>query len=279
MTYSSHDDRLRHLIAREINPHVASWKLAFFIANGIVTSREVRGELKRIAEAHAAAEHCGDRNCEHCWTASVTAAAPSAPADRAAVLRAETAEDLRSDLYDDLDSFQRQTGISGLQHAQIRDHLATYLVEGLLRRAANEAQVVADDPCPGFPDRCPNPVLVNPDPPAHFGGVRCGCGKHQPAGEAQQPETQAAADCPYGEGPGDGSGCIKPAGHDGDHVVTPGVAVVPCSRAVLHQPHIPHSWWPQPGMAYVHCPGHSVDTAVVSQPDVARQADTAGEQQ
>jgi hypothetical protein len=88
----------------------------------------------------------------------------------------------------------------------------------------------------------------------------------QPADEAQQPETQGAADCPYGEGPGDGSGCIKPAGHDGDHVVTPGVAVVPCSRAVLHQPHIPHSWWPQPGMAYVHCPGHSVDTAVVSQP-------------
>ncbi|MFF2411779.1 hypothetical protein [Streptomyces sp. NPDC058092] len=65
----------------------------------------------------------------------------------------------------------------------------------------------------------------------------------------------AAADCPYGEGPGDGSGCIKPAGHDGDHIVTSGVAVMPCNRAVLHQPHIPHSWWPQPGMAYVHCPG------------------------
>jgi hypothetical protein len=86
------------------------------------------------------------------------------------------------------------------------------------------------------------------------------------AGEAQQPETQAEADCPYGEGPGDGSGCIKPAGHDGDHVVTPGVAVVPCSRAVLQQPHIPHVWWPQPGMAYVHCPGRNVDTAAVSQP-------------
>jgi hypothetical protein len=100
MTYPPHDDRLRHLIAQEINPHVASWKLAFFIADGIVTSREVRGELKRIAEAHAAAEHCGDRNCEHCWTVSVTtadpAAAPSAPAgealppvDRLAILREE----------------------------------------------------------------------------------------------------------------------------------------------------------------------------------------------
>jgi hypothetical protein len=99
------------------------------------------------------------------------------------------------------------------------------------------------------------------------------------ADHAQQPETQAAADCPHGEGPGDGSGCIKPAGHDGDHVVTSGVTVVPCSRAVLHQQHIPHVWWPQPGMAYVHCPGHSVDTAAVSQPTVARQADTAGEQQ
>lgn len=65
----------------------------------------------------------------------------------------------------------------------------------------------------------------------------------------------ASADCPYGEGPGDGSGCIKPAGHDGDHIVTSGVAVLPCSRAVLRQSHIPHSWWPQPGMAYVHCPG------------------------
>lgn len=65
----------------------------------------------------------------------------------------------------------------------------------------------------------------------------------------------AAADCPYGKGPGDGSGCIKPAGHDGDHIVTPGVPVMPCSRAVLGQSHISHSWCPQPGMAYVHCPG------------------------
>ncbi|MFW3474429.1 hypothetical protein [Streptomyces microflavus] len=33
------------------------------------------------------------------------------------------------------------------------------------------------------------------------------------------------ADCPYGTGPGDGSGCIKPIGHDGAHSVTPGVIV------------------------------------------------------
>lgn len=29
--------------------------------------------------------------------------------------------------------------------------------------------------------------------------------------------------CPYGEGEASGSGCIKPAGHDGAHLVTPGV--------------------------------------------------------
>jgi hypothetical protein len=75
------------------------------------------------------------------------------------------------------------------------------------------------------------------------------------AGETGQDAVQAVASCPYGEGPGDGSGCIKPAGHDGEHVVTPGVQVMPCAQAVLRQPHSPHAWWPQPGMAYVHCPG------------------------
>ena len=29
--------------------------------------------------------------------------------------------------------------------------------------------------CPGFPDRCPNRRTVEPNPPEHFGGVRCGC--------------------------------------------------------------------------------------------------------
>ncbi|MET9056179.1 hypothetical protein ABZW50_34145 [Streptomyces bacillaris] len=28
--------------------------------------------------------------------------------------------------------------------------------------------------------------------------------------------------CPYGEGRAPGSGCIKPKGHDGAHLVTPG---------------------------------------------------------
>lgn len=30
-------------------------------------------------------------------------------------------------------------------------------------------------PCAGFPDNCPHPVTVEPDPPHHGGGVRCGC--------------------------------------------------------------------------------------------------------
>lgn len=53
------------------------------------------------------------------------------------------------------------------------------------------------------------------------------------------------ADCPYGTGPGDGSGCIKPVGHRGAHSVTPGVIVAPsapeeptartCTICVHHQ--------------------------------------------
>lgn len=30
-------------------------------------------------------------------------------------------------------------------------------------------------PCAGFPADCPNLVTVEPDPPHHGGGVRCGC--------------------------------------------------------------------------------------------------------
>lgn len=32
----------------------------------------------------------------------------------------------------------------------------------------------ADD-CPGFPERCPNLRPVDPNPPVHLGGIRCGC--------------------------------------------------------------------------------------------------------
>lgn len=41
--------------------------------------------------------------------------------------------------------------------------------------------------------------------------------------ETQKPNPYANGMCPYGEGEASGSGCIKPAGHDGVHLVTPGV--------------------------------------------------------
>ncbi|MFB7440212.1 hypothetical protein ACFC01_17945 [Streptomyces mirabilis] len=31
------------------------------------------------------------------------------------------------------------------------------------------------DDCPGFPEKCPNLRPVDPDPPTHLGGIRCGC--------------------------------------------------------------------------------------------------------
>ncbi|WP_458089379.1 hypothetical protein [Streptomyces malaysiensis] len=72
--------------------------------------------------------------------AAVSAAATVPPVTRAYARYAESAEALRWDLYDDLDAFARQTQAPGLQHAQIRDHLAVFLTEGLLRRMADEAQ-------------------------------------------------------------------------------------------------------------------------------------------
>ncbi|WP_394436204.1 hypothetical protein [Streptomyces sp. SGAir0957] len=70
MTYPPADDRLRHLLAQEINCNVDTWKLAFSIADAIVNDPEIRTELDRIGAAHAAGEPCGDRNCEACFTAA-----------------------------------------------------------------------------------------------------------------------------------------------------------------------------------------------------------------
>jgi hypothetical protein len=36
------------------------------------------------------------------------------------------------------------------------------------------------DDCPGFPEKCPNIRPVDPDPPTHFGGIRCGCADEEP---------------------------------------------------------------------------------------------------
>ena len=88
MTYPPADDRLKHLLAQEINLSVDTWKLALWIADGIVKSPEIRTELERIAAAHARREPCGDRHCQHCWTARFAVPSPAAdpgdlgPADR-----------------------------------------------------------------------------------------------------------------------------------------------------------------------------------------------------
>lgn len=47
-----------------------------------------------------------------------------------------------------------------------------YVVDNLPR--------MAEKICPGFPDKCPNLKTVEPDPPAHFGGIRCGCADQTP---------------------------------------------------------------------------------------------------
>ncbi|MFB7359613.1 hypothetical protein [Streptomyces gardneri] len=70
MTYPPPDDRLRHLIAQQINPSVDSWKLAFFLADSIVTSPEILAELDRVATVHAAGQPCGDRQCRRCFEAA-----------------------------------------------------------------------------------------------------------------------------------------------------------------------------------------------------------------
>ncbi|MFI7315177.1 hypothetical protein [Streptomyces hygroscopicus] len=71
--YPPADDRLAHLIAQEINPHVESWAFAFWLAQGVARSPEVQAELVRIGRAHASGQPCGDRNCAACFTAQTTA--------------------------------------------------------------------------------------------------------------------------------------------------------------------------------------------------------------
>lgn len=69
--YPPADDRLKHLLAQEINLSVDTWKLAFWIADGIVKSPEIRAELERIAAAHSAGKPCGDRHCAKCFEAQL----------------------------------------------------------------------------------------------------------------------------------------------------------------------------------------------------------------
>ncbi|MEV7654604.1 hypothetical protein AB0O39_10580 [Streptomyces anulatus] len=73
--YPPVDDRLKRLLAQEINCSVDTFKLALWIADGIVKSPEIRAELERIATAHHAGQPCGDRHCAHCWNATLTGSA------------------------------------------------------------------------------------------------------------------------------------------------------------------------------------------------------------
>ena len=41
------------------------------------------------------------------------------------------------------------------------------------------------DACPGFPEHCPNLRTVDPNPPVHFGGIRCGCADTPPTAVAE----------------------------------------------------------------------------------------------
>jgi hypothetical protein len=74
MTYPPADDRLRHLLAQEINCSVDTWKLAWSIAGDIVKGPAIRAELDRIARAHNHGQPCGDRHCPHCFDAALTEA-------------------------------------------------------------------------------------------------------------------------------------------------------------------------------------------------------------
>ncbi|MEU4154795.1 hypothetical protein [Streptomyces antimycoticus] len=62
-----------------------------------------------------------------------------------------------------------------------RDLAAEFPEDDKERRLAGE-QPTPDEAasCPGFPERCPNLRTVEPNPPEHYGGIRCGCGDTQP---------------------------------------------------------------------------------------------------
>jgi hypothetical protein len=78
--YPPADDRLKHLLAQEINLSVDTWKLAFWIADGIVKNPAIRTELERIAAAHSKGQPCGDRHCGRCFAAALADAEAAAAA-------------------------------------------------------------------------------------------------------------------------------------------------------------------------------------------------------
>lgn len=58
---------------------------------------------------------------------------------------------------------------------------------------AGSRQEPAAHSCAGFPDRCPNLRDVEPSPPSHYGGIRCGCHDNEPAPEPDARRERYAA--------------------------------------------------------------------------------------
>ena len=136
-------------------------------------------------------------------------AAKASPADRA-VVRAETLREAIAAVEDPQERAKATTGsglgweaardvllrrLAGEQPAPLRAEFTPFqLLAGQpdepisqtervvgVRRLAGEQPAQDEAPCPGFPERCPNLRTVEPNPPEHYGGIRCGCGDQPPS--------------------------------------------------------------------------------------------------
>jgi hypothetical protein len=74
---------------------------------------------------------------------------------------------------------------------QLRDALGAALAEAAPAVVAQPDEEADDAPpaplrrseddCPGFPEQCPDIRPVDPNPPVHYGGIRCGCADEEPS--------------------------------------------------------------------------------------------------
>jgi hypothetical protein len=131
-----------------------------------------------------------------------------APVDRGAILREAAVRLDNIHDYPSGDAVATGAYLSGMEHAanalrRMADEAREREAQANLDTLADFLPRMAEEICPGFPDRCPNLRTIEPDPPVHLGGVRCGC-----ADEAPQPET-LRCDVEF-EG---GDTCTKAAGH------------------------------------------------------------------
>ncbi|MFJ8784994.1 hypothetical protein [Streptomyces sp. NPDC102476] len=122
--YPPAHDRLTHLIAQEINTSVDTWKLALWIARNVVKDPAVQAEIRRIGEAHAAGQPCGDQNCGHCFGAAAVSSAGvvQLPPTNQAALRAQVV----NALYD-----VRRPGLGGLTEAEAVGRMADAVLKVL----------------------------------------------------------------------------------------------------------------------------------------------------